>query len=243
MMDDDDNHPGEASFRPDRPWDPEVGYGRPPKATQFKPGQSGNPMGRPRGARTRRFASGGYLLHDALLAEAERPVVVHEGDREIVMTQLQAALRRLHILAMRGDTKAMGLVLKYVEQMQRANRRLNERYMNEVLKYKVAAEAEVRRRHAKGITDTSDILPHPDHIDVDFATGEVLITGPMSASEQAAIEAGHEALQSQRQALAMVDKLAIEELPADMREPVAALRREIKARIMEYSEALGEPYP
>lgn len=26
----------------------EVGYGRPPKATQFKPGQSGNPKGRPR---------------------------------------------------------------------------------------------------------------------------------------------------------------------------------------------------
>ena len=29
-----------------------VGYGRPPKATQFAPGKSGNPRGRPKGSRT-----------------------------------------------------------------------------------------------------------------------------------------------------------------------------------------------
>jgi hypothetical protein len=36
---DDDKKPGYA-----------IGYGKPPKETQFKPGQSGNPGGRPRGA-------------------------------------------------------------------------------------------------------------------------------------------------------------------------------------------------
>jgi hypothetical protein len=30
--------------------DDEVGYGKPPKHGQFKPGKSGNPRGRPRGA-------------------------------------------------------------------------------------------------------------------------------------------------------------------------------------------------
>src|SRR3954468_3734508 len=29
-----------------------VGYGRPPRATRFKPGQSGNPRGRPKGAKS-----------------------------------------------------------------------------------------------------------------------------------------------------------------------------------------------
>jgi Family of unknown function (DUF5681) len=29
-----------------------VGYGRPPKATQFKPGNSGNPKGRPKGPKS-----------------------------------------------------------------------------------------------------------------------------------------------------------------------------------------------
>jgi hypothetical protein len=31
--------------------DYEVGFGRPPKSSQFKPGKSGNPLGRPKGSR------------------------------------------------------------------------------------------------------------------------------------------------------------------------------------------------
>jgi hypothetical protein len=31
----------------------EVGYGRPPKGSQFTPGRSGNPKGRPKGARNK----------------------------------------------------------------------------------------------------------------------------------------------------------------------------------------------
>ncbi|MGJ0509401.1 MAG: DUF5681 domain-containing protein [Methylocystis sp.] len=37
---------------PSQPPDYEVGYGRPPKGTRFRPGQSGNPKGRPRRQRT-----------------------------------------------------------------------------------------------------------------------------------------------------------------------------------------------
>lgn len=42
--------PAPASQAP-RPEPDKVGYCNPPKATQFKPGQSGNPKGRPKGAR------------------------------------------------------------------------------------------------------------------------------------------------------------------------------------------------
>jgi hypothetical protein len=41
--------------------DYEVGYGKPPKHTRFKPGQSGNPKGRPKASKD--FRS---LLHRAL---------------------------------------------------------------------------------------------------------------------------------------------------------------------------------
>ena len=40
----------------------EVGFGRPPRSTRFKPGQSGNPNGRPRGAKNFAIAIGQELV-------------------------------------------------------------------------------------------------------------------------------------------------------------------------------------
>ena len=34
----------------------EVGYGKPPEASRFKPGRSGNPKGRPRGSKNKRIS-------------------------------------------------------------------------------------------------------------------------------------------------------------------------------------------
>jgi hypothetical protein len=244
MANDNEDDPlGGDSFHPKRPWDPEVGYGRPPKAAQFKPGQSGNPNGRPKGAKTRRFAGGGYGLHDALLAECERTIVVREGDKTLKITQLQAILRRMMIMSMQGEPQTMRMVLRWVEQLQRADQHRNERFMEQMFKYKVDAEREVRRRQDRGITDMSDIVPHPDHIDVDFVTGDVLISGPMSPTEAAAIAAGHEDLQAMRQALAELDKLVLETQSADQRKALAELRLDVEAKVRALSEALGEPYP
>jgi hypothetical protein len=49
-----------------------VGYGRPPRSTRFKPGQSGNPKGRPKGVQ-----SLGAILDKALAAR----VSVQENGR------------------------------------------------------------------------------------------------------------------------------------------------------------------
>jgi hypothetical protein len=48
-----------------------VGFGKPPKASQFKPGRSGNPKGRPKGRPT---------VEQLLLEEAARLVKVKVGD-------------------------------------------------------------------------------------------------------------------------------------------------------------------
>ena len=45
-----------------------VGYGRPPKATQFKPGRSGNPRGRPKGAKS----------EDTMIATSSGPLLLSE---------------------------------------------------------------------------------------------------------------------------------------------------------------------
>ena len=49
------NLPTRANYR--------IGYGKPPKESRFQPGQSGNPRGRPRGAKNKRPA----LNEDCLL--------------------------------------------------------------------------------------------------------------------------------------------------------------------------------
>jgi hypothetical protein len=64
----------------------EVGYGRPPKATRFKPGQSGNPRGRPKGAKS---------IPALLEGELNRKIRVREGNRERMLTMRELLVRRL----------------------------------------------------------------------------------------------------------------------------------------------------
>src|ERR1039458_7972946 len=58
-----------------------VGYGKPPRHTQFKPGQSGNATGRPKKAKT---------LDDVLYEEFNRFVTITEG-RDRKSTRLNSS--------------------------------------------------------------------------------------------------------------------------------------------------------
>jgi hypothetical protein len=82
-----------------------VGYGRPPRANQFKPGQSGNPRGRPKGARN--FAND---LADEL---AER-IRIREGGRERSVSKRRAMLKALVAKGLKGDARAASLVFSLV---------------------------------------------------------------------------------------------------------------------------------
>jgi hypothetical protein len=75
-----------------------VGYGRPPTSSQFQPGQSGNPQGRPKGAR-----NASSMARDAL----ERTINV-QGRK---MTVRKAAYLRLAERAVAGDAKALEFLL------------------------------------------------------------------------------------------------------------------------------------
>ena len=82
--------------------DYDVGYGKPPRAGQFRPGQSGNPKGRPKGARS--FAPEVQALLKA-------PVkVIRDGKAEQVSTQ-EGTLWRLREKALSGDLSALKLLL------------------------------------------------------------------------------------------------------------------------------------
>lgn len=76
----------------------EVGYGRPPKETRFKKGQSGNPRGRSRGVAN---------LRTDLETVMAMPVQVTEKGRAKVVSTQRALLLRLRERALGGDIKAL----------------------------------------------------------------------------------------------------------------------------------------
>lgn len=80
----------------------QVGRGRPPRHTRFKPGQSGNPRGRPRGS-----ANASRIVKRAL----DRKVSVRKGDKTQTMTTLQAITESYSMKAMQGDRHAASFVL------------------------------------------------------------------------------------------------------------------------------------
>ena len=81
----------------------EVGYGKPPKATRFKKGQSGNPKGRPKGAK-------GFTA--SLMRELEAGITVREGNRKVKISKGEAAAKRLVAAALNGDMKALGMLAR-----------------------------------------------------------------------------------------------------------------------------------
>src|SRR5579883_296641 len=85
----------------------DVGYGRPPKETQFKPGKSGNPKGRPKGTR-----SPAAILQAII---AQRVAVTKDG-KTCWLSTLEITFRQLANDAMRGDQKAIKLLLSLVER-------------------------------------------------------------------------------------------------------------------------------
>lgn len=81
----------------------EVGYGKPPKHSRFKPGQSGNPKGRKPGSRNVMT-----LLEQTLFDT----VKVRENGKVRRVPAIQACLLNLRNKAMKGDPKALDRFIK-----------------------------------------------------------------------------------------------------------------------------------
>lgn len=77
--------------------DKPVGYRNPPKHTQFKKGQSGNPKGRPKGSTN---------LHELTKKLLSRPVTVTRNGKATKMPMIEVILTKLISMAANGDHKA-----------------------------------------------------------------------------------------------------------------------------------------
>jgi len=96
----------------------EVGYGRPPRRHQFKPGQSGNPRGRAKGARG---------LKTDLRAELEARMTIRINNEPVSETRQRLLLRALSSRAAAGDVRAAAILIPIIIQVLGVEDRGGER--------------------------------------------------------------------------------------------------------------------
>jgi hypothetical protein len=88
----------------------EVGFGKPPKETQFRPGQSGNPKGRPKGAKNE-----ATILREIMT----RKIEIREGGRTRQISVHAAILLKFTETALKGDAKSATFLLNRYGQAER----------------------------------------------------------------------------------------------------------------------------
>lgn len=99
----------------------EVGYGKPSKSTQFKPGQSGNPKGRTKGSRNG--------IYTYIQRELNSSITLTDGSK---ITKEQGFARQLTNKALRGDIQSQKLLFNIHQKGQRKDKA--ELFMGRLIK-------------------------------------------------------------------------------------------------------------
>lgn len=94
-----------------------VGYKNPPRGSQFKPGQSGNPKGRPPGSKN---------LKTLIERELNQKVTVREGSRSRQLTKREVLVKQLVKKALEGDHRAQQTLLKVNQEQAASHRSAND---------------------------------------------------------------------------------------------------------------------
>ena len=94
----------------DKKGDYEVGYGKPPRNTRFKKGQSGNPRGRAPGVKN---------LKTLLIDTLNEPVVVTENGGRRTISKRQAIIKQLVNQSAKADLRATKILLDILQEIER----------------------------------------------------------------------------------------------------------------------------
>lgn len=91
-----------------KPRDYEVGWGKPPKSSQFGKGQSGNPKGRPKGAKN---------LKTDLEEELQQKIIVTERGRRKHVSKQRLMIKTLMAKGLAGDARSISVLLGLIARL------------------------------------------------------------------------------------------------------------------------------
>jgi len=97
--------PQQASAAKSATRDFEIGYGKPPKATQFKKGQSGNPKG---GKKAEAIEDVRIVIENVLAEQTK----VRDGGKVRTVSKLEAIMQAQRANALKGNAKAVRTLFK-----------------------------------------------------------------------------------------------------------------------------------
>jgi hypothetical protein len=82
--------------------DHKIGYKRPPRETRFRPGQSGNPQGRPKNSRN---------FKTDLLSELQEEIEIQDNGQKCTVSKQRALIKCLLAAAIKGEMRATNTLL------------------------------------------------------------------------------------------------------------------------------------
>ena len=115
----------------------DIGYRRPPASGRFKPGTSGNPKGRPKGARN--FVT-------LLQQELQQTITVNENGKKKKITRQQAMVKRVVTNALNGDARAILLLIDILKRTGQFDAQAAEDLLPD--DYEAILDSYVRRRQS-----------------------------------------------------------------------------------------------
>jgi hypothetical protein len=133
----------------------EVGFGS-PHSSRLQPGKSGNPKGRPKGARNRYPALDEERLMSIVLQEACRAIKVRDGERNATVPTATAVVRAGAVNAAKGNNRAASLSAQMVKAVEDANKAHHNDYVKAMIENKCDWEQEIERCKRLGLE-----LPNP----------------------------------------------------------------------------------
>lgn len=190
------NRPGDENY--------EVGYGKPPKHTQFAKGQSGNPRGRPRKHQKRAVRLSDAPLDQFLEMEAYRDISLRENGQPISLSAAQAVFRSLVAEAIKGKRLHQKQFIELLKQAENTHSQAKVDHYIRLQEEKRAGERRIEECRRMGLP-APDLVPHPDDIVLNSSTGDAYVCGPETKEDVAYYE----------QAIRLRDHLVLQSVHAE----------------------------